>query len=231
MLENNLIIDTEGGTEYIEALKIEVSSVKDILEVCKAIKAEGKPYKYITLDTITALEDMAKPYALQLWKASPMFTDKYVVNDITQVPNGAGYGFLRKAIEQVIEWLQQVSERVILVCHSKDAAVANTDLTIRDIDLLGKTGRILAAQCDAIGYLYRDDDSNTIISFKRSNKFAECEARPEHLSDKDICLIENRNGELIPHWDRVYPSEPSTGENQIPQSPVADILNDEEEDI
>lgn len=90
MLENNLIIDTEGGTEYIEALKIEVSSVKDILEVCKAVKAEGKPYKYITLDTITALEDMAKPYALQLWRQSPMYTDKYIVNDVTQVPNGAG---------------------------------------------------------------------------------------------------------------------------------------------
>lgn len=226
LLDNNLIIDSESGTEYLDALKIEVKSVKDILEVCKAIKANGCPYKFLTLDTITALEDIAKPYALQLWKTSPQFTDKYIVKDVTQIPNGAGYSFLREAIENVIGWLKQVCERVILVCHSKDTAVANTDLTVKDIDLLGKSGRVLASQCDAIGYLYRDDNNNTVLSFKRANKFAECEARPPHLTNRDIVVIENRQGELVPHWDRIYPSEPDSGPDEIQEtkSEVSDLL-------
>ena len=207
MLEDNLILDTEGGTAYVEALKVNTTSVKDILEVCREIKKTGNPYKFITIDTVTALEDIVKPYALDLWKASPMFTTKYgEVKDVTQISNGAGYNFLRIALERVISWVQAVCPRTILVCHSKDAAVGNSDLTIKDIDLLGKTGRILAAKCDAIGYLYRDDKNNTILSFKRSNKFAECEARPAHLTDKDIVLIENNEGILEPHWERIYTS-------------------------
>lgn len=90
LLENNLIIDTENGTDYIDALKVKVSTVKDILELCKAIKAAGNPYTFITIDTLTSLEDMVKPYALELWKASPVFTTKYVVTDVTQIPQGAG---------------------------------------------------------------------------------------------------------------------------------------------
>ena len=204
LLEDNLIIDTEGGTAYVEALKVRVNKVQDILTLCKEIKKAGNPYKFITLDTITALEDMAKPFALELWKASPLYTTKYEVTDITQVPNGSGYAFLRDAIEKVVSWLKSVCPNIILVCHSKDTAIGNTDLTIKDIDLLGKTGRILAAKCDAIGYMFRDDSNNTIISFKRSNKFAECEARPAHLTDKDIVLIENHDGVLEPHWERIY---------------------------
>ena len=90
LLEDNLIIDTEGGTAYVEALKVRVNKVQDILTLCKEIKKAGNPYKFITLDTITALEDMAKPFALELWKASPLYTTKYEVTDITQVPNGSG---------------------------------------------------------------------------------------------------------------------------------------------
>lgn len=231
LLNNNLIIDLESGTEYIDALKIEAKSVKDILEICKEIKKQEKPYKFITLDTLTALEDIAKPYALQLWKNSPMYTDKYVVKDITQVPNGSGYSFLREAIERVIGWLKEVCDQIILVCHSKDASITNTELVVKDIDLTGKVGRILASQCDAIGYLYRDDEDNTILSFNSKDKFAECKARPKHLTGKDIILIENVNGELIPHWDRIYPTEPYSGENiikEVPKINLEDDINEED---
>lgn len=90
-LPNNLILDFENGSKFVEALKVKIDNVKDLKETIKAIKEAGKPYKYITIDTITAVEEMAKPIALQMWKQSPIYTDKYDVKDITQVPNGAGY--------------------------------------------------------------------------------------------------------------------------------------------
>ena len=45
-LENNLILDFENGSTYVEALKVKISSLKDLNETCKAIKEAGNPYKY-----------------------------------------------------------------------------------------------------------------------------------------------------------------------------------------
>ena len=93
LLDNNLILDTEKGTAYIEALKVDVSSVKDILEVCKQVKAAGCPYKYITLDTLTSLEEILQPYALSLWKKSNAYNpeknpEQLKVTDVYSLPFG-----------------------------------------------------------------------------------------------------------------------------------------------
>lgn len=91
-LENNLILDFENGSTYVDALKMKVNSLKELKEIVKAIKDAGKPYKYITLDTITAIEEMCKPAALQLYRSSPSFSEKYAdETDITRLPNGQGY--------------------------------------------------------------------------------------------------------------------------------------------
>ena len=63
-LENNLILDFENGSTYIEALKVKINTLKELGEVCKAIKEAGKPYKFITIDTVTAVEELAKPMAI-----------------------------------------------------------------------------------------------------------------------------------------------------------------------
>ena len=67
-LEDNLIMDLENGADYVEALKIKVTSLQELLEAGKAIKEAGKPYKYLTVDTVTALEDMVMPLAIKLYK-------------------------------------------------------------------------------------------------------------------------------------------------------------------
>ena len=59
-LENNLILDFENGSTYVDALKVKIDSLSTLKEVIKAIKEAGKPYKYITIDTITAVEEIAK---------------------------------------------------------------------------------------------------------------------------------------------------------------------------
>jgi hypothetical protein len=103
--------------------------------------------------------------------------------------------------------VSKCAPHIILVCHTKDAAVANSELTVKSIDLLGKTGRILSSKSDAIGFLSRDEDSNTTLSFNTNDKFVECGARPAHLRNADIVLGEmQEDGNLIYHWERIYPS-------------------------
>jgi len=204
-LDNCLIVDTENGSNYVNALKVQVQSIQDINELCKQLKAANCPYKFIALDTITMLEDVCKPLALKLYQATPAGAN--FTGDIVTAPNGAGWGHLRTAVEMVIDRIESCTKNLILVCHCKDAAIDKSELTIKQIDLSGKLGRILAAKADAIGLLDRDENSNTILSFDTSDKFTECGARPEHLRNKIITLGEMKeDGVLEFHWERVFPS-------------------------
>jgi hypothetical protein len=55
--------------------------------------------------------------------------------------------------------------------------------------------------------LYRNDNSDTVLSFNSNDKFVECGSRPKHLRNKDIILGEmQEDGSLIYHWERIYPS-------------------------
>ena len=62
-LDNCLIIDLEDGSDYVDALKLKAKTVSDIVTIGNMIIEAGKPYKYIALDTITALESICVPYA------------------------------------------------------------------------------------------------------------------------------------------------------------------------
>lgn len=206
-LPNALCIDLEnGGYDYIDAVKIKANSVQDIKEICKAVKEANYPYKFIVLDTITALEEMVKPLALQLYINTPAGS-KFTGKNVLDAPMGQGYQKIREALEMVIDLISKCAQNIILVCHTKDSAVAADDINVKSIDLAGKSGRVLSSKSDAIGFLYRDDNSNTMLSFNTNDKFVECGARPEHLRNKDVVLGEMQdNGDIIYHWDRIYPS-------------------------
>lgn len=50
----------------MDALKVKITNLKDLKETIKAIKDAGRPYEYITIDTVTALEEMTKDMALKM---------------------------------------------------------------------------------------------------------------------------------------------------------------------
>ena len=90
-LENNLLIDLESGSDFVEALKIKISNIQELQELCAVIKAEGNPYKFITIDTVTALEEMAKPLALALYRKTPAGMNDVMTKDVLTLAHGAGY--------------------------------------------------------------------------------------------------------------------------------------------
>lgn len=205
-LDNCLILDFEDGSDYVEALKIKIPNLTTLRSVCKEIKENGNPYKFIAIDTITSLEDFAKSLALSLFKASPQGS-KSDIDDVLKAPMGAGYQFLREAIEKIITMIQSVCENVILVGHVKDTVVGvdGEDGNVKDLDLVGKTKRILSAKSDAIGFVYRDEDSNLCINFG-SNGEIMCGARPKHLANQKIIVTEKTEDGFISKWERIYPS-------------------------
>jgi len=202
-LDNNLILDLEKGSNYVEALKIDVSSLADLKAIGKKIKESGYPYKFISLDTVTVLEDMVKPLAADLYRATPMgknFTD----NDVLKLPNGAGYMYLRDAFFQVLDYVDTLAPHIILSGHIKDKQVDDKGELVMaaNIDLTGKIKSLICSQADAIGYMFRRGNQ-TIISFKSSDDVT-CGARPEHLKNQEIVLAEEIDGKLITYWERIY---------------------------
>ena len=203
-LENNLILDLENGADYVDALKIKINSLQELLDAGKAIKEAGKPYTYVTIDTVTALEDMVMPLAIKLYKQTSMGKN-YDGDNVLSLPNGAGYLYLRQAFFQVLDFIDTLAPHIILSGHIKDKQVDDKGEMVMaaNIDLTGKIKSLICANADAIGYMFRKGNQ-TILSFKTIGEVT-CGARPEHLRNEEIVISEmNDKGELVIHWDKVY---------------------------
>lgn len=214
MLEGALLIDLEKGSNFLDALKIDIKTIAEqqgksplsvLKEVGQEIIAAGKPYKYIVIDTITALEDMCGPFALQLYKNTPM-GKSFAGDNVLTLPNGAGYLYLREAMEKMVAFLNTLADRVIYLGHIKVKSIEKNgkEVSAADLDLTGKIKSQLSADVDAIGMLYRDGNK-CILSFNTKDEVI-CGARPSHLKNKEIVLTEydEKNDSVVANWDKIY---------------------------
>lgn len=209
-LEDNLIIDLEDGYQALSALVVQARSINDFAEIANALKTEinnneGKfPYKYITIDNATRLEEMCLPYAVQLYRQTPMGKN-YQGTDVRTLPNGSGYMYLRQAVRKVIDMFRGLCETFILITHTKDRQInfEGTEVNEIAIDLAGKLGDILCGEADAIGYVYRKKNE-TIISFEGGEGTVR-EARANHLRGKKIVVAESDDDNNITfHMDKIF---------------------------
>jgi len=202
-LDNNLLIDLENGADYVEAMKLKVNSLKELYDAGKAIKEAGKPYKYVTIDTVTALEEMIMPLAVKLYKNTSMGKN-YDGDNVLSLPNGAGYLYIRQAFFQVLDFIDTLAPHIILSGHIKDKQVDDKGEMVMsaNIDLTGKIKSLICANSDAIGYMYRKDNK-TILSFK-TNEEVTCGARPEHLRNEEIVISEMIDGVIKTSWEKVF---------------------------
>lgn len=217
-LDNCLLIDVEEGSEYVSAMKIDIIAearkqgllpIVALQKLIEQLQAENTKkgqylYKYGVIDTVTALEEIALPYAGHLYRSTPQGKN-WQGDDVTTLPNGAGYWFLRKALSQTLNDLEKCFETLIILGHVKDKLVETNgkEMNERGLDLTGKSAAILCSQVDAIGYLYREDNK-TIVNFKPSDSLT-CGARSEHLKDAKITLIEKmEDGTLKVDWSKIF---------------------------
>ena len=202
-LKNNLILDLENGSEYVDALKINIPDLKTLLDTGKAIKEANKPYDYVTVDTVTALESMIMPLAIKLYKATPMGKN-YQGDNLATLANGAGYLYIRQAFFQVLDFIDTLAPTIILSGHIKDKVVDDDGEMVMaaNIDLTGKMKSLICANADAIGYMYRKG-SKAILSFKNTDDVT-CGARPSHLRDEEIILTEMNDNVLTNNWDKIF---------------------------
>ncbi len=197
-LDDTLILDLEKGTDMLDALKVNVDSLKELHDVGQAIKEQGKPYKRVAVDTITKLEEYCETAATNMYKQTGQ-GKSFAGKSVLELPNGGGYLYLRQAYKHWIDYIETLADEIILVGHLKEkmlagvGAKAGTEVSSKDLDLTGKIKAIACANADAIGYMYRTPDGLN-ISFTSNGDDLTAGSRCEHL--------QGYNGPFS--WDVIY---------------------------
>jgi len=186
-LDDCLIVDTEKGTNMIEAYVQEVNNRQELINILKAVM-EGHEYKYIAIDTI----DKVVQWAEQAVCA------EYEVASIADLTFGKGYALAREKVMNTINAFRDCCEHLIIVGHRKVArAVIDGKALVEpeSLDITGKLKNLIMSDCDAIGYVLREDDK-LMVSFK-ADESIEAGSRCEHLRGQCIDF----------DWSSIYKKE------------------------
>ena len=217
-LKDCLIIDLEGGTDFLEVLKFDVISkakeektlpiiiLKKLINKIKEANEEKGGYVYpkIAIDTVSALEELVLPLANKKYKDTAQGRN-WVGDDVTTLPNGAGYRWTRLALFEIINELEELCDTLIILGHVKDKLieVKGEEMNERGLDLIGKSSSILCASVDSVGYLYRKD-RDTIINFKPSEGLI-VGGRSAHLIGKEIVVVQSdEDNNITTDWSQIF---------------------------
>lgn len=216
-LPNCLVLDFEEGAGYVDAMSLNIPKIlrdnpkENILTVLTNLKSQLEDYynkngrwqyDYIAIDTASALEEYARPYATVLYKQTPMGRTYAGSNVINDLPQGGGYGYLREAFEKLLKLIDgKCNVCTIITAHAKDASInkQGKDLSAQDVALTGKLKQIVLADADGIAFLYRNpsNSNETILSFKSHQQDLATGARQEHIAGREFSILTLENPDYI----------------------------------
>ena len=185
-LMNCLIIDTEQGANMVEGYIEEANNREELIEILKKAK-DGHNYTYVAIDTIDKVAD---------WADKSVCKDEGVTA-IADLAFGKGFALSRERVLNTVKVLKEIFPYVILIGHRKWAqAVLESKAIVQpeSLDLTGKLKNMLMADCDAIGYVYRDDEKDKLMVSFKANEALEAGSRSPHLRGKEMEL----------NWNKIY---------------------------
>lgn len=139
-LPDCLIIDLERGTSYTSGYVAQAENYVDLYKIAKALREEEHNFKFVALDTVTALEEIALDLAAKRFQESPVGKNWIGTGkDILKLPSGQGFYWSRLAMQEIIGWFEGQSFNLILVGHVKDKNIAEggVELNVKALDLSG----------------------------------------------------------------------------------------------
>ena len=185
-LNDCLIIDTEQGASMVDGYIEEVNSREELITILKEAK-DGHEYKYVAIDTIDKIAD---------WAEKSVCAEEGVTA-IADLAYGKGFALVREKVLNTIKVMKEIFPHVIVIGHRKWArAILDSKAIVEpeSLDLTGKLKNMLMADCDAIGYVYRDEDKGKLMVSFKANEALEAGSRSPHLRGKEIEL----------KWNQIY---------------------------
>jgi len=178
-LDDCLIIDTERGARMVDGTILEVGNRDGLVDILKSLKGEKAPtFKYIAIDTIDKVAE---------WAEHTVCAEENVTS-IADLAFGKGYGMVREKVINTIDAFNLLCEHLIVIGHRKVAYAVtegNQIVIPESLDLTGKLKNVVMSTCDAIGYVYREEDDTLMVSFKANNAI-EAGSRSPHLKGKVV---------------------------------------------
>lgn len=202
-LPNNLIIDTEKGTAFIDGLVIQppegmgpVGIRMWLKDVAKKIIEAGRPYDYVSIDTLSQLDVYSEWWGTWDYmhsiagkkfnkKLDPsgnvmygedkkpilLKPDDPEYESVLTLGNGYGYQHTRTAFMDMFNLLKGLGKKcTIFVCHVSDKMIGEKNgeqVMVKDLALTGKLRDMLPRIVDAVGNVW-NEDGQMMISFKGS---------------------------------------------------------------
>jgi len=221
-LENCLVINLEDKIQTADGMVMYVPTLNDLKVVLQKIKAAGKPYQYIAIDTLTKLEDLCVLEAERIYMKTPMGKESWIKKDeatgrllptcgkskytsILFLPNGSGYQYLRQAFKQITKMIEECAENIIYIAHVKETNILKegAELTSHDVNLIGKNKQSISAEAQAIAYMTRIGKANYLCFLPSDDVLAGCKIK--RLEGKEILISEyDEKDNLVTHWDQIY---------------------------
>jgi hypothetical protein len=220
-LPNSIYFDLEhsaghfkGEAEIVDIQEIAKANdwgpVTAIRQVCAAIKAAGKRYRFGVIDTMSVIDDIAEPLALLNYMSTPLgkgFDGK----SIFELSHGAGYHWHRQAFQEITECFEGIAETLIFVSHIKDSSLkkGGENISVKDLRLTGMLKEIMSSKQDVCGILTLDKKEPTkrYIDFRKSEEDNFVKSRVAHLSGTKVLLSElKEDGTLVTYWENIFTS-------------------------
>lgn len=203
-LEENLILDFEGGTDYYDANAVSIPDLATFNLVRDEFVTSGKRFKYISIDTLTSLyANIINEIAVQMYNKDEN-KKKAASFDMTTLAYGVGYAYKRNALQKVISFFRQYCNCLILVGHTADKAMGDENQSIQDIDIEGKLKNILALKTDAVALMKRSKPNENVLSFTNVAGTVSG-TRVQHLAGKEITISKKlEDGTLETYWDQIF---------------------------
>lgn len=222
-IENNLVINLEDKIQTADGMITFAKDLATLKQILLQIKKAGNPYKYITIDTLTKLEEFCIPEAEKLYMKTPMGSNWIVYEDpktkvvdkkkslkskygsILFLPNGSGYQYVRAAFQQLTTLIESCAENIIYIAHVKEVNILKDGLefTSSDINLIGKNKQSISAAAQAIAYMTRVGKKNYLCFQPGDDILTGCKIK--RLDGKEICISEyDENEKLVTYWDQIY---------------------------
>lgn len=206
-LPESYLVDLEGGAHgFYEGMIIKANSPRLLKDFFAEASESNFHARFLIIDTVTKLEEFAMPWAGQMYKQTPIGKN-WKGKDITTLPNGAGYLYLRKAVMELIDRFQSMCDYLILLGHVKytNLSTQSEEVLIKELSLTGKLKEIVMANADAIAFMYVGENPNERYLSFESNGNTISGSRVEHLDGKRILISTKKEDGIEANWNLIYP--------------------------
>jgi len=156
-----LILDLEEGGHAISGFVHHIKNLQEFKLFAKEIVNGEHDFTHVAIDVIDQLVMWLDSYAV--WLHNKINETKFIyINDI---PYGAGTAKSREELNRLLNFIKK-RVNLIIVGHRKVAMEVGTTFDPTSLDMVGKTRNQVCGMSDAIGYVFRDDQNQLMISFQ-----------------------------------------------------------------